>query len=337
MYTMRDVGRLAQVSVATVSAVANGKGGVSPKLTARVRGAMEALDYHPDHIARSLKIRRTNTIGMVVPDVTNPFFTDMMRGVEDEARENGYSVISCNSNEDPMQERRNLTTLYSRRVDGVLLAPVDPQSGIDLLSRRRFPLVFFDRIPPSFKGAGVVIDNVRCAYEATRHLIALGHRRIAIIAGRLSVSTGFDRLEGLRKAMQECHVPLLDEYLKHGDFKFETAYQCGMELLQLSSPPTAIFCCNNKMTLGLMRALGEFRIPCPEKVSVVGFDDFDWAESFSPHLTTVRQPTYEMGRRAMQKLLRKIASPPENEVLDEEGLEVLKGELRVRESTAPLP
>lgn len=335
LYTMRDVARLARVSVATVSAVSNGKGGVSPKLTARVRAAMEAVDYYPDYIARSLKIRRTHTIGMLVPDVTNPFFTDMMRGVEDEARENGYSVILCNSNEDPRQERRNLSTLYSRRVDGGLLAPVDPQSGVDPLVRRRFPLVFFDRIPPGFKGAGVVLDNVCGAYEATRHLIALGHRRIAIIAGRLSVSTGFDRLEGFRKAMQECHVPLLDEYLQDGDFKFEKAYQCGMELLQLPFPPTAIFCCNNKMILGLMRALGELRVPCPEKVSVVGFDDFDWAESFRPQLTTVRQPTYELGRRAMQKLLRKVASPPQKEFLHEEGLEVLKGELRVRESTAP--
>jgi LacI family transcriptional regulator len=297
---------------------------------------MEGLDYHPDHVARSLKVRHTHTIGMLVPDVTNPFFTDLMRGVEDEAREKGYSVILCNSNEDPDQERRNLSTLYSRRVDGVLLAPVDPQSGLDPLLRRRFPIVLFDRVPPGFKGAGVVMDNEWGAHEATRHLIKLGHRRIAIIAGRLSISTGHDRLEGFRKATQEANLPLHEEYIKLGDFQLETAYQCGLELLNLPEPPTAIFSSNNKMTLGLMRALGELQIPCPERVSVVGFDDFDWAEMFRPSLTSVRQPAYEMGHRAMEMLLRKIQQTAEGAKADEETLMVLKGELRIRESSGPL-
>jgi len=332
---MRDVARLAKVSVATVSAVANDKHGVSPGLTARVKVAMEALDYHPDQVARSLKVRSTHTIGMLVPDVTNPFFTDMMRGVEDKARENGYSVILCNSNEDPDQERRNLSTLYSRRADGVLLAPVDPQSGLDPLIRRRFPLVLFDRVPVGFRGAGVVMDNEQGAYEATRHLIGLGHRRIAIIAGRLSISTGNDRLEGFRKAMQEAHLPLRDEYLKTGDFRLEAASRCGLELMKLPEPPTAIFSSNNKMTLGLMRALGELQIPCPGRVSVVGFDDFDWAEMFRPSLTSVRQPAYAMGVQAMEMLLRKIQLTAEGSNADEETLRVLKGELRIRESSGP--
>jgi LacI family transcriptional regulator len=255
---------------------------------------------------------------MLVPDVTNPFFTDMMRGVEDKARENGYSVILCNSNEDPDQERRNLSTLYSRRADGVLLAPVDPQS-----------------VPVGFRGAGVVMDNEQGAYEATRHLIGLGHRRIAIIAGRLSISTGNDRLEGFRKAMQEAHLPLRDEYLKTGDFRLEAASRCGLELMKLPEPPTAIFSSNNKMTLGLMRALGELQIPCPGRVSVVGFDDFDWAEMFRPSLTSVRQPAYAMGVQAMEMLLRKIQLTAEGSNADEETLRVLKGELRIRESSGP--
>jgi LacI family transcriptional regulator len=192
--TIKDVARLADVSIATVSAVINGKGGVSPKLVQRVERAMEALDYHPNQVARSLRVRQSHTIGMVIPDVTNPFFADVMRGVEDEARCNNYSVIFCNADEDPELERRQLSTLFSRRVDGVLLAPTGSHAAQDRLTRRRFPLVFFDRIPTDFSGVAVVTDNLEASRIATRHLIALGHERIAVIAGRLHLSTGLDRL-----------------------------------------------------------------------------------------------------------------------------------------------
>ena len=335
MLTLRDVARLANVSIATVSAVINNKGRVSGKLTQRVKRAMEALDYHPDQVARSLRVRRTDAIGMLIPDITNPFFTDVMRGVEDEARRGGYSVIFCNVNEDPELERIHLSTLFSRRVDGVLLAPTDSHAAQDRLTRRRFPLVFFDRIPQGFSGAAVVTDNLSASREAARHLIGLGHKRIAIIAGRLDLSNGLDRLEGFRQALQEACLPLPDEYLRCGDFRLESGYRCGLELMRLPNPPTAIFCCNNKMTLGLMRALGELRIPCPERVSVLGFDDFDWAANFSPRLTTIAQPTYEMGRRAMAMLVRKMRREEGGEDLGGDQVVVLKNELRVRDSTAP--
>lgn len=337
MPTMRDVARLARVSVSTVSAVINNMGIVSPERTQRVKKAMEDLDYHPDQVARSLKVRRTHTIGMVIPDVTNPFFTDVIRGVEDAAQGNGYSVILCNSNEDPEQERRHLSVLFSRRVDGVLLAPTDSHAAEDRLTRRRFPIVFFDRIPPGYSGPAVVTDNFGASYEATRHLIALGHRRIAIIAGRLDLSNGLDRLEGYRKAMQEAQLVIREEYLQQGDFQLESGYRCGLELLRLSDPPTAIFSCNNKMTLGLMRALAELRVPCPELVSVLGFDDFDWSAAFNPRLTTIAQPAYQMGTQAMEMLLRKIEPSEEDLGPGEENLVILKGELRVRDSVAAPP
>ncbi|MGD0007419.1 MAG: LacI family DNA-binding transcriptional regulator [Terriglobia bacterium] len=334
LQTIRDVARLAEVSVATASAVINKKGTVSPKLTQRVLSAMEALDYHPDQIARSLKVRQTQTIGIVVPDVTNPFFTDVIRGVENEARAHGYSLILCDSNEDPALEQTNLNTLFARRVDGVLLAPTEPHAAQDRLTLRRFPLVFFDRVSPGFTGSAVVTDNLGAAYDGTRHLIGLGHERLAIITGRLNLSNGLDRLEGFRKALQQAGLPLHDEYLQRGDFQLESGYSCGLKLLQLAVPPTAIFCCNNQMTLGLMRALCELRVPCPDRVSVLGFDDFDWAANFSPRLTTVAQPTLEMGKRAVQILLRKMKSFRGQVGGDEEKVVVLKAELRVRDSTA---
>lgn len=333
MHTIRDVARLADVSLGTASKVINKKGAVSDKLMQRVQSAMEALDYHPDQIARSLKVRQTQTIGMVIPDVTNPFFTDVIRAVENEGRAHGYLLILCDSNENTVLEQANLNALFSRRVDGVLIAPSDAKSAQDRLTRRRFPLVFFDRVPPNFTGSAVVTDNLAAAYDATRHLIALGHQRLATITGRLNLSNGLDRLEGFRKALQQVGLTLPDEYLQRGDFQFESGYRCGLQLLQLAVPPTAIFCCNNKMTLGLMRALAELGVPCPGRVSVLGFDDFDWAANFSPRLTTVAQPTCEMGKQAMQMLLRKIESSREG-ANSEEKMVVLKAELQVRDSTA---
>jgi LacI family transcriptional regulator len=334
LYGIRDIARLASVSVATVSAVINGKGKVSAELTSRVQQAMQALDYHPNHLARSLRVRRTFTIGMMIPDVTNPFFTDVMSGVQQQARLHGYSLIFCDANEDPELECQHLKTLCSRRVDGVLLAPTDSETAQDRATRERFPLVFFDRIPAGFKGSAVITDNFEGAHSAANHLITLGHERIAIITGRLNLSNGSERLEGFRQALQEARLPLSQEYLRLGDFGLESGYRCALELMTLPTPPSAVFSCNNQMTLGLMRALRELDIPCPRRVSVVGFDDFDWAASFSPRLTTIAQPSYEMGKQAMALLMEKIEARINDAVPSDDRVLRLTNELRIRESTA---
>lgn len=335
MTTIRDVARLAEVSVATASKVVNKKGSVSEKLTQRVLSAMEALDYRPNEIARSLKVQRSQTIGMVVPDVTNVFFTDVIRGVETEARGRGYSLILCDSNEEQEVELVNLNTLIARRVDGVLVSTSNVYGSPQRGARRRFPVVYYDRVPPGFMGSAVVIDNLGAAYEAARHLLDLGHRRLAIITGRLNLSNGRERLEGFRKALQQAGLPLREEYLQLGDFLVEGGYRCGMNLLRLAVPPTAIFSCNNQLTLGLMRAVSELGLDCPRDVSILGFDDFDWAANFRPRLTTVAQPSLEMGKQAAQMLLRKIECEKDKDATEERTMVVLKAELRVRDSTAP--
>lgn len=334
MHTIRDVARLAGVSVATASKVLNNKGSVRPKLAERVLSAMTALDYHPDQVARSLKVRQTQTIGIVIPDITNPFFTDVIRGVETEARGRGYSLILADSNEDAALEKANLNMLLARRADGVLLAPTVDSAIQWRQTRRRCPLVLFDRLCPGLKCSAVVADNFGGAYDATRHLLSLGHERIAIITGRLELPNAFDRLEGFRQALQEAHLPLPQEYLRRGNFQFESGYQHGLELMRLPELPTAIFSCNNKMTLGLMRALYELRVLCPDQVSVLGFDDFDWSANFSPRLTTVAQPTLEMGKQAAQMLFSKIESFKSAVESDEEEILSLKATLQIRESTA---
>jgi LacI family transcriptional regulator len=328
--TMRDVARLAEVSVATVSAVINGTATVSPSRARKVREAMQALDYHPDQVARSLKVGRTDVVGMIIPDITNAFFPGVVQGVEDTAQGEGYSVILCNSNEDPAREQRHLSNLFARRVDGVIIACSDASAAYESLVRRRFPIVFVDRIPQGLKIAAVSTDNIEAASTATRHLIELGHHRIAFIAGNLRLSPHADRLEGFRRAMQEAHLPMRDEYLRTRGLQMEGGYAAGMELLSLASPPTAVLASNNKMLLGLMRAIGERAVACPGEVSVAGFDDYVWTENFTPALTTVAQPTYEMGQTAMRMLLRKMRGQGDGDLNE---IVQLRAELRVRKST----
>ncbi len=334
---MRDVARLAGVSVATVSAVVNGSVTVSKQRAQSVRDAMEALDYHPDHVARSLRVGKTDVIGMVVPDITNEFFPQVIRGVEDEARAHGYSVILCNSNEDPEQEQRHLSTLFGRRVDGVLIACSDDFTVYDSLIRRRSPVVFVDRIPRGLTCGGVSTDNVDAGYRATFHLTNLGHERIAFIAGRLRLSPHADRLEGFRRAMQQKSLPIREEYMCKGDQHPESAYKFGMEVLQLASPPSAVIASSNKMLLDFMRAIRELKICCPEQISVVGFDDHVWTEHFAPRLTVVAQPVYEIGKVGTQMLLSKIRAAQEGTPGNEGELVLLSAELRIRESTARVP
>jgi DNA-binding LacI/PurR family transcriptional regulator len=332
--TIRDVARLAGVSVSSVSVVLNQKGTASAGVRQRVEEAIAALDYYPDIAARSLKTGQSKAIGMVVPDVTNPYYTEVMSGLEALATSRGYSVILSNSGEDPMRERENLRMLYTHRVAGVVLACSDGYAMYDRLVNRRFPIVFVDRLPVAdFDGRAVIVDNVGAAHAATNHLIELGHEKIAIIAGRMNVSTGIGRAEGLRRAMSEANLLIPEGYFQQGDFRLESGYRCGIELMRLPEPPTAILACNNEMTLGLMRALAECRVPCPESVSVVGFDDFPWMGDFRPQMTVVAQPTYEIGRQAMRMLLAVIEPGSEEASEMTDSVVILKAELRVRQST----
>ena len=333
-YTMHDVARLARVSVTTVSTIVNGRGGVSPELTRRVEDAMATLDYHPNEVARSLKVSRTFTLGMVVPDF-NFFFNEVFLGVETKARANGFSVVLCDSHDDPVQERDLLAMLVRRRVDGILLASAQLNLAESRLARRRPPIVCFDRDPAGFKVGVVVIDNVLASFEAARHLMGLGHQRIAVIAGPETTLTGCGRIEGVRKALQEADIPLPEEYVRPAGFSSEGGYRAALEIFQLPTPPTAVLACNNRMTLGLMRALKDLGLKCPQEVSVVGFDEFDWYELFSPRLTTVVQPSRELGKQATEMLLQVIEAPDRHLENHEGNRVVLKAELHLHDSTAP--
>ena len=334
-YTMRDVARLAGVSVTTVSSVVNGRGGVSPKLTGRVEDAIAALGYHPNEVARSLKVNRTFTIGMIVPDVSNFFFNSVLQGVEPNARRHGYSVVLCDSHEDPEEERDLLGMLVSRRVDGILLASAQQDFVENSLPRPHPPIVCFDRHPRGFKGSVVVIDNVKAGYQATRHLLEVGHQRIATVAGPESTLTGHGRTEGYRRALQEASIPIPEGYIRPGGFSMEGGYRAAVEILRLAEPPTALFSANNRMTLGAMCALKDLGVACPRDVSVCSFDDFDWSELFSPRLTMIVQPSFHMGQVAVDLLLEAIKAPDQQLEAGDRNRIVLDAQLRTGESTAP--
>jgi LacI family transcriptional regulator len=330
-YTMRDVARLAGVSTSTVSAVINDAVVVSPQRRARVLKAMSALDYQPDAIARSLKTGRSNAIGVIVPDITNAFYPEVIRGVEVAAQGAGFSVLLCDSSEDRAIEERHLSALFSRRVDGVILACCANSRANELTARRHIPVIFIDRLPPSNAINSVCTDNVAAGQLAAEHLIGLGHKRIGMLVGHLGLSPHHDRLEGFRKAMQEAHLPILDEYLIAGNVQVQDGVEAGHRLLDLPQRPTGIIASNNKLLLGVLQAVEERDISIPKDLSVLGFDDYLWNMHFNPRLTAIAQPTGEIGRTSFELLHQLIQNPPKEDAAPMHVL--IPAELRVRNST----
>ena len=308
MVTIRDVAKKAGVSVATVSATINDSAFVSPELRTRVERARTELDYHPDGIARSLRIRTSQTVGLIISDITNPFFTALVRGVEDTAQARGYAVTLCNTDESLEKERAYTKLLRSRRVDGLIMAPAGALEDYQRFVATNVPLVFVDRHVPTAAVDSVVVDNVDGARQLVQYLIQLGHRRIGIIVGLPQISTSRDRLEGYRQALEAARVPVDPALQRMGFSSSKGAYTAGLSLLSLNPPPTAIFAGNNLMVIGLMWAVAERGIECPADLSVACFDDFEWASVFRPRLTVVAQPTYEMGAKAAELLFERLTN-----------------------------
>jgi LacI family transcriptional regulator len=308
MTTIVEVAERAGVSIATVSNVIRGTRRVSPKLTERVQAAIRELNYSPNEIARSLKVRQTRMLAMVLPDITNPFFPEIIRGAEDTAFERGYFLMTANTDEQIGRERRIVAALRSYRVDGVLLASA---SGTDTSHLKSIidagvALVCLDRTVPGVKTDAVLLDNVRGARECVRHMIQKGHRRIAIITGPLDVQTGRERLRGYEEALREADIPAEKSRILEGDFRHDSGYRLGRQIMEQTVRPTAIFVCNGVMTLGVLKAFEELNIRCPKDIALATFDDLAVDSPFHPHLTTVVQPSYEMGARAASILIDRI-------------------------------
>ena len=333
MVTARDVARRAGVSTSTVSHVVNATRPVSPELRDRVLEAMRELGYEPNAVARSLKIKRSHTVGLIISDIANPFFTAVVRGVEDVAQARGYMLIVGNSDEDPGKEEAYLRLLAARRVDGLILAPSgEPHPYLDRLVREGFPLVFLDRDVAELPVPAVLLDSIVAAEAEVRHLIELGHRRIGMIAGRPRISSTNDRVAGYRNALSAAGIAFDPSLLVTGGSRTEGGAAAAEALIEVSPRPSALFIGNNLMTIGAVGAVMGRGLAIPDDIAIVGFDDFSWADVFRPRLTTVAQPTYELGKIAADLLVRRI----ELGDVDPPPRVVLPGELIVRESCGSL-
>jgi LacI family transcriptional regulator len=332
--TIKDVAREAGVSVGTASQALGGNPAVREATRRRVLAVAVRLRYQPSALARGLVTRRTHTVGLLISDIGNPFFIKAVRAVEDVAQENGYNVILCNTDEDPAKEREYLRVLMEKRVDGIILATTAKNlRAVRDVRWQRIPLVLFDRELPGVSNDTVKVDGVAGGRMATRHLLDLGHRRIAIIHGPVERSTGADRLQGYLAALRAAAVPPVPELIREGNFKQESGSRLTEELLNLASPPTALFCTNNLMTVGALQALRGRGIRIPDDLSLIGYDDMEWWTLTNPPLTTVAQPVYDLGREAMRLLLERIGAgkPRRPERV------ILKPELIIRESSGRPP
>ncbi len=307
MTTMRDVAQRANVSLATVSHVINGTRYVSPELAERVHTAMAELAYQPNRIARSLRTRRSHSIALIISDITNPFFAHVVRGAEDAASARGFSVVVSNTDEDEKKEAKAVQVVIGSQHDGVVIASTGmAQNEFERLRKAKVPLVLLDRRLPSVKADHMLSNNEPAAFEATEYLIQNGHRRIGIILGRKGIATSEERLEGFRNALRKYDIPSNPAYEGRGHYRVDGGRQACTELLMQVPRPTAIFAVNNRMTIGVLQALVENNVRCPDDVSVVGFDDFDMLSLVNPPMTTVAQQPYELGRGAVEMLLNRI-------------------------------
>jgi LacI family transcriptional regulator len=291
---------------------------------------MEELGYHPNRLARSLRSGKTQTIGMIVPNSTDPFFAEVARGIEDTAFENGYSLILCNSDSNLDKEAFYTDVLVEKQVDGILFlaAGVSTERILDL-QQRGMLVVVVDRELPAANVDTVLTDNAGGGWSATRHLIDLGHRRIGYIAGPSDLTLSEYRSTGYRKALKEAGITADEELILRGTFDFESGYRTAGQLLANHNRPTAIFACNDLMAIGAICAATELGLQVPQDLSVVGYDDIPLASYSNPPLTTIAQPNYDMGVKAASMLLERLLDPgmPARRV-------VLDIELRIRRSTA---
>jgi LacI family transcriptional regulator len=335
MATIKDVARLAGVSTATVSATVNDTAYVSPALKARVQQAVRSLGYAPSTVARSLKIGVTKLIGLIVPDITNPFFTELVHVLEIAAQKQGYTLLLCASDEDVAREIGILRTLQMQRVDGVILAPSGTLSDYRAagLASYAAPLVLIDRTEPFFDADTVAVDNYAASLEATSHLIAHGHRRLATIAGSSHVSTGADRLRGFKDALGRAGLSVDERLIRAGNFRQSDAYAACKDLFAQPEPPTAIYIANNLMLVGAVCALADLGLACPDDISIVAMDDLPWMAAFSPKITVMRQPIRAMGEAVFEAMLRRLGAGGRK---IESNLLMFKPDLVVRESCRDL-
>jgi LacI family transcriptional regulator len=307
MTTIKDVAKKAGVSTATVSRVLNGDSRVTPPFRKAVLEAVEALNYQRDRTARRLRAKVSQTIGLIISDIQNPFFTSVARGVEDEAYNNGYNLLLCTSDEDLQKERLYLDIMLAESAAGVIISPGSEQENtIEPILKAGVPVVVVDRRVEGAAVDTVMVDNFESTRQAVGHLLDLGHRRIGFVGGPPQVTTARERRAGYERAYCDRGIELDPDLIKASNFKLTGGYTATCELLENDDPPTALFTANCLTTLGALNRIHERGLAIPQEIAIVGFDDMPWATSLNPPLSVVAQPTYELGRKTAQLLFRRI-------------------------------
>jgi DNA-binding LacI/PurR family transcriptional regulator len=328
--TIQDVAKYAGVSISTVSRVLNGRGRVNAEVVANVQAAIQALHYTPNRAARSLRTQQSRIIGLLISDIQNPFFAVLIRGIEDVAQRNGYSLILCNSDENEQKEQQYIDVLCAEHIAGAIIVPTHENlRSVRIFQDYDIPVVAVDRKVQNVDA--VLVDNKRGACEAVTHLLNNGYKRIGIITGRINSTTGRERLEGYYQALREAGIEPDPALVRAGSFKTESARVLAHELLAVQPGIDALFVTNNLMTLGALEALHERNLQVPFDIGLVGFDEMPWATLGPISLTTVTQPVYEIGSTAAMRLFQRMQNP---DAFTNQEI-VLAPTLKIRGSSAP--
>lgn len=310
MATVKQIAKLAGVSIGTVSNVLNELPSVREATRKRVLAVIESVGYQPSLLGRALRKDQTNMIVMIVPDITNPFFPGVVRGAEDVAFQNGYRLVLCNSDNDYAKESAYMRELRTYRPSGLIVVPSDLSQGEE--EARAYlnagsAVVYVDRIPPRWRGDAVTSAHEEGAYEATRHLIALGHKKIATITGPMQGTSAVQRLAGFQRAMKEAQLAVPNEFVQETTFTRAGGFEKAELLLNLRARPTAIFAANDLIAMGALKAARKEGLACPNDVSIFGFDNLEIDDEVSPALSTVDQFIPELGARAAQIVINRMA------------------------------
>jgi DNA-binding LacI/PurR family transcriptional regulator len=330
MASMNDVAKRAGVSIATVSRVLNNNNSVKEATRVKILKAIKDLKYQPSRVAKRLRSKSisSNLLGILIPDIQNPFYVDVLRGIEDVAYNNNYAIIMCNFGQDEKKEKLYLEILQSEGIDGLIAAPAredDPQ--LKKMLNDGLPVVCVDRGLKDIDVDIVMVNNVEAAYKAVDYLIKTGYKRIAYISGLQTIPSSRLREKGYREALAANDLPFDQTLVKYGDSKHESGIKLCEELLNMPNPPDAIFTGNNLITLGALETIHKKKLAIPKDIAIIGFDDMYWSNSLNPPLTAVRQPAYEIGKRAGELLIQRINDPKRSCIQM-----ILNAELMVRSS-----
>jgi len=328
MSTINDVAKKAGVSVATVSRVINGNSKVSPETVEKVKQAIAELDYRPNLLGRALRKTKSERILVLLPNIANPFYAEIVKGIEDVANKNGYSIMLCNTDSNQEREKKYIKMLKSRLADGAILMASEMTSDELTELAQEVPVVQCCEYKVGLPITHVSIDNELAAYKAVNHLIGLGHKKIAFIGAKNQFLSSTLRLEGYIRALTEAGIEYDPQYCAYGDYSYKSGFRAMKQLLALDPRPTAVFCVSDMMAIGAIRSAMEENLSVPDDLAVCGFDNIYFAKMFKPTLTTISQPMYDLGCTAMELLLN---------IIEDRDIEtihyIMEHELIIREST----